>query len=77
MKKTFSWTNKLPLANSILAKQTIVLQARKNSLNKDEKIFNEETEYRKQFVIKSLEEKIDSISAKNVYSDFKKKNIEK
>ena len=59
------------------SRKAIVLQARKNTLIKDEKIFNEETEYRKKFVIQALEEKINSISDKNVYADFKKSNIEK
>ena len=55
------------------SRKAIVLQARKNSLPKDEKIFSNETNYRRDFVIKELEKKIKSISEKNVYLDMKKK----
>ena len=54
------------------SRKAIVLQARKNSLKKDEQVFLKETEYRKNFVISALQEKINSISKKNVYLDMKK-----
>jgi len=49
-----------------------VLQARRDIIKKDQKIFEEETNYRRNFVIRSLKEKIDTLKDKNPYKSFNK-----
>ena len=55
--------------NSPYERKSIVMQARKK-FKRDEKIFQKETQYRRDFALKSLQEKIDKLSAKNIYKDF-------
>ena len=54
------------------SRKAIVLQARSNIKEKNTDIFKKETEYRTNFVVKSLQEKIDTIKNKNIYLDMKK-----
>ena len=53
------------------SRKSIVLQARVNSLIKKNNIFTKETKFRTNFVIKHFQEKINSLSKKNIYKDFK------
>lgn len=54
------------------SRKAIVLQVRADIKKKNDEIFNKETNYRKDFVINSLQEKLKSISEKNIYLDMKK-----
>jgi hypothetical protein len=56
------------------SRKAIVLQARSNIKEKSSEIFERETEFRKNFVVKSLQDKIDTIKDKNIYLDMKKNN---
>ena len=56
------------------SRKAIVLQARSNLKKKDMDIFNKETDYRKNFVIKSLQKKADDLTSKSIYKDMDKKN---
>ena len=56
------------------SRKAIVLQARSNIKEKNNAIFEKETEYRKKFVVKALEDRMDIIKNKNIYLDMKKNN---
>jgi hypothetical protein len=52
-------------------RRSFVLQVRKNLKKKDVKVFNKETNYRSNFIIQELKRKIDTLTKKNIYNDFK------
>mgnify|MGYP006087260401 FL=1 len=52
-------------------RRSFVLQIRKNLKKKNIKIFQQETKYRSNFIIKELQKKIKSLKKKNIYKDFK------
>lgn len=54
------------------SRKSIVLQARCNVLEKDEEIFQTETNYRRKFTINELEKKINILKNKNPYTSFRK-----
>ena len=56
----------------VIERKSIVLQARCNVKDRDEKIFGKETKYRRNYVINELSKKIQTIESKNMYEDFKK-----
>jgi hypothetical protein len=56
---------------SNLPRRSIVMQARL-PYERDEEIFDKETKYRNNFVLKALEKKILKIKSKNAYNDFNK-----
>jgi len=53
-------------------RKAIVLQAQSKNFEKNDKLFEEATKKRQQFIIKQLNEKINIIENKNLYSAFKK-----
>ena len=55
------------------SRKAIVLQARSKIKEKNMKIFNKESKYRKKFVENSLTKIISDLSKKNLYSDLKRK----
>ena len=55
--------------NILLIKKKLLISSG-SLINTD--IFKKETEYRTNFVVKSLQEKIDTIKNKNIYLDMKK-----
>ena len=56
-------------------RKSIVLQARCDIKNRDENIFEKETLYRRNYVIKELSKKIQMIENKNMYEDFKNDKV--
>jgi len=63
--------------HSPTSRKSIVLQARCNSIKKDEDIFNRETDYRRNFTINTLEKKINILKNKNPYTSFRKEKYGK
>ena len=59
-----------PSNASPLERRSIVMQVRKKFI-RDTEIFDRETKYRKNFVLKTLQTKIDSLKGKNIYADFR------
>ena len=55
------------------SRKAIVLQARSKIKEKNMKIFDKETKYRKKFVENSLTKIISNLRKKNLYSDMKRK----
>ena len=53
------------------SRKSVVLQARCNIIEKDNKIFEKETQYRTNFVINELTKKANKLKNKNPYKDFK------
>ena len=58
--------------HSSRSRRAIVLQARKNIREKNMDIFEKETCYRTNFVVNSLQERIDKLKSKNIYEDMNK-----
>ena len=52
-------------------RKSIVLQARRDMKSKDENIFEKETKYRQNYVVKQLKNRIKKLQEKNIYGDFK------
>ena len=59
------------------SRKSIVLQARCNIIEKDEKIFQDETSYRRNFTINELEKKINKLKNSNPYTSFRKEKYGK
>ena len=57
--------------NSPYKRRSIVLQARK-PIKRNQMIFDEESNYRKQFTHKVLQEKLNKVMGKNIYGSFEK-----
>ena len=53
---------------------SLLIQAQEMGLKKDEKIFSDETKFRKKFIIDCLQKKIDQIKSGNMYKDFNEEN---
>ena len=58
--------------HSPTSRKSIVLQARCNVIEKDEEIFQTETNYRRKFTIDELEKKVNILKNKNPYTSFRK-----
>ena len=54
------------------SRKAIVAQVRKNVREKDMEIFNKETNYRTNFVVDVLQNRIDKLKSKNIYNDMNK-----
>ena len=58
--------------SSSKSRKAIVAQARKNLREKNMEIFEKETCFRTNFVVNSLEARINKLKTKNIYSDMNK-----
>ena len=63
--------------HSPISRKSIVLQARCDTIAKDEKIFQTETNYRRNFTINELEKKINTLKNNNPYTSFRKEKYGK
>ena len=60
-----------PSNHSSISRKSIVLQARVKKIYKKNYIFNRETKFRSNFIIKHFKKKIKSLTTKNIYKDYK------
>jgi|TARA_A100001011_G_scaffold396652_1_gene495070 hypothetical protein len=62
-----------PSNNSPYDRKAIVLQAREDSIVKNDEVFQKEKKYRRNFVLEGLNNKLKEMNSQDLYNDFKVK----